>query len=42
MIDGPFIAAERDITLAMRGSKNQRIINIREFMQNEIKKSSES
>lgn len=42
LIDGPFIAAERDITLAMRGSKNQRIINIREFMQNEIKKSSES
>ena len=42
LIDGPFIAVERDITLAMRGSKNQRIINIREFMQNEIKKSSES
>jgi len=32
LIDGPFIAVERDITLAMRGSKNQRIINIREFM----------
>ena len=25
VIDGPYIAAERDITLAMRGSRNQRI-----------------
>lgn len=25
LIDGPYIAAERDITLPMRGSKNQRI-----------------
>ena len=26
LIDGPFILAERDITLPMRGSRNQRII----------------
>lgn len=26
IIDGPYIAAERDITLAMRGSRNQRIL----------------
>lgn len=26
IIDGPYIAAERDITLPMRGSKNQRIL----------------
>ena len=29
IIDGPFIQEERDITLAMRGSKNQRIIKLR-------------
>lgn len=28
LIDGPFIAAERDITLPMRGSRNQRVIQI--------------
>lgn len=26
IIDGPYIAAERDVTLPMRGSKNQRIL----------------
>jgi anaerobic ribonucleoside-triphosphate reductase activating protein len=26
LIDGPFIKKERDITLFMRGSKNQRIL----------------
>lgn len=30
LIDGPFIQEQRDITLAMRGSKNQRIIKLRE------------
>ena len=30
LIDGPFIQEQRDITLAMRGSKNQRIINLKE------------
>ena len=30
IIDGPYIEALRDITLEMRGSSNQRIINLRE------------
>lgn len=29
LIDGPYIAAQRDITLTMRGSRNQRIINLK-------------
>lgn len=29
LIDGPFILEERDITLKMRGSRNQRIINLK-------------
>ena len=28
LIDGPFIEAERDLTLLMRGSRNQRIIDL--------------
>jgi anaerobic ribonucleoside-triphosphate reductase activating protein len=28
IIDGPYIEAERDITLPMRGSRNQRVIKI--------------
>lgn len=36
LIDGPYIESERDITLAMRGSRNQRILNMREL--NEQKK----
>lgn len=35
LIDGPFILAERDITLAMRGSRNQRILNMKELRKNE-------
>lgn len=31
LIDGPFILAERDITLPMRGSRNQRILNMKEM-----------
>jgi anaerobic ribonucleoside-triphosphate reductase activating protein len=30
LIDGPYIEAERDITLDMRGSRNQRIIDLSE------------
>lgn len=30
LIDGPFILAERDLSLAYRGSRNQRIIDLRE------------
>jgi anaerobic ribonucleoside-triphosphate reductase activating protein len=28
LIDGPYIESERDITLPMRGSRNQRIIDL--------------
>ena len=35
LIDGPFVLAERDITLAMRGSRNQRILNMKELRHNE-------
>ena len=31
LIDGPFILEQRDITLKMRGSKNQRIFNMKEL-----------
>lgn len=30
LIDGPYIESERDVTLEMRGSKNQRIIDLSE------------
>lgn len=33
LIDGPFISAQRDITLPLRGSRNQRILNMREIRQ---------
>lgn len=29
LIDGPFIEAQKDLTLKMRGSRNQRIINLK-------------
>jgi anaerobic ribonucleoside-triphosphate reductase activating protein len=28
LIDGPYIEQERDITLSMRGSRNQRVIDL--------------
>ena len=30
LIDGPFVNSLRDITLKMRGSSNQNIINLKE------------
>ena len=36
LIDGPYIQAERDITLPMRGSRNQRIINLREVYHEKV------
>ena len=30
LVDGPFMEAEKDISLAFRGSRNQRIIRLRE------------
>lgn len=35
LIDGPFILAERDITLPLRGSRNQRIFDMKEMKSNE-------
>ena len=32
LVDGPFIEAERDATLAFRGSANQRIIDVKESL----------
>jgi anaerobic ribonucleoside-triphosphate reductase activating protein len=29
LVDGPFVQAERDISLAWRGSRNQRVIRLR-------------
>lgn len=34
LIDGPFMIKQRDITLAMRGSCNQRILNMKELRNN--------
>lgn len=31
LIDGPYIEAERDITLSMRGSRNQRVLELKEY-----------
>lgn len=31
LIDGPYIAEERDITLPMRGSRNQRILDLKKY-----------
>lgn len=33
VVDGPYIEEQRDITLAFRGSKNQRIINVKKTLQ---------
>lgn len=33
IVDGPFILAQRDITLPYRGSKNQRIIDVNKSLQ---------
>lgn len=32
LVDGPFVEAEKDISLAFRGSRNQRIINVRDVI----------
>jgi anaerobic ribonucleoside-triphosphate reductase activating protein len=37
IVEGKFIEAQKDLSLSFRGSKNQRIINVKEFL-NEIKK----
>lgn len=35
LIDGPFIEEEKDLTLKMRGSRNQRIIDIKKYLTKE-------
>ena len=35
LIDGPFLLAERDLSLLFRGSRNQRIINLKEMRASE-------
>ena len=32
VVDGPFVEAEKDLTLAFRGSRNQRIIDVRKTL----------
>lgn len=34
LVDGPYIEAERDLTLHFRGSRNQRVIDVRQSLQN--------
>ena len=37
VVDGPYIEEQRDITLPFRGSKNQRLIDVKETIkQNKI------
>lgn len=33
VVDGPYIESQRDITLAFRGSKNQRLINVKKTIE---------
>ena len=32
VVDGPFVEAEKDLSLAFRGSRNQRIIDVRKTL----------
>ena len=32
VVDGPFIEAEKDLSLAFRGSRNQRIIDVKKTL----------
>ena len=32
VVDGPFIETEKDLSLAFRGSRNQRIIDVRKTL----------
>lgn len=34
-MDGKYIDSQRDITLPYRGSKNQRVIDVKQTLQNE-------
>ena len=41
LIDGPYVEAMKDLTLPMRGSSNQRIIDLTNFIKNDIIKENE-
>ena len=32
LVDGPYLEAERDLSLQFRGSRNQRLINLKEAL----------
>ena len=34
LVDGPFVEAEKDLTLVFRGSRNQRILDLRQVREN--------
>lgn len=36
IVDGPFVLAERDLSLRFRGSRNQRIIDVQQSLRGEI------
>lgn len=36
LVDGEYIDGQRDITLAFRGSKNQRVINVKQTLEQGI------
>lgn len=36
IIDGPFIEEKKDLILPWRGSSNQRVINVREFLEEKV------
>ncbi len=36
LVDGPFVAAERDISLRFRGSRNQRLIDVQRTLDSEM------
>ena len=34
LVDGPFVEEKKDLSLSMRGSLNQRVLDIREYRKN--------
>lgn len=42
IVDGPFIEEKKDLTLPWRGSSNQRVINVREFLEKQVIKANRS
>ena len=42
IVDGPFIEEKKDLALPWRGSSNQRVINVREFLEKQVIKANRS